>query len=91
MNYNAPHAFVTISYVPKLGEFGVLLNLFYIFFSFLLMHFSNLYMFFMNQAGSWSDLKDDAGNTLHIGKLEYKTKHGKKPDSFRARVFPRDV
>jgi hypothetical protein len=48
-------------------------------------------MFFMNQADSWSDLKDDAGNTLHIGKLEYKTKHGKKPDSFRAHVFPRDV
>jgi hypothetical protein len=36
-------------------------------------------------------LKDDAGNSLHISKLEYKTKHGKKPDSFRAHVFPRDV
>jgi hypothetical protein len=39
MNYNTPHAFVAINYVPKLGEFGVLLNLFYIFFSFLLVYF----------------------------------------------------
>jgi hypothetical protein len=45
----------------------------------------------MYQADPWEDLKDDAGNTLHIGKLEYKTKHGKKPGSFRAQVFPRDV
>jgi hypothetical protein len=45
----------------------------------------------MYQADSWLDLKDDAGNTLHIGKLEYKTKHGKKPDSVRAHVFPRDI
>jgi hypothetical protein len=36
-------------------------------------------------------LKDDAGNPLHIGKLEDQTKHGKKPDSFRAHVFPRDA
>ncbi len=34
---------------------------------------------------------DDSGNTLHIGKLEYKTKHGKKPGSFLNNVFPRDV
>ncbi len=39
MNYNAPQAFVAINYVPKLGEFGVLLNLFYILFSFLLKYF----------------------------------------------------
>jgi hypothetical protein len=45
----------------------------------------------MYQADSWEDLKDDTGNTLHIGKLEYKTTHGKKSDSFRANVFPRDV
>jgi hypothetical protein len=45
----------------------------------------------MYQADSWIDLKDDAGNSLPIGKLEYKTKHGKKPDSFRADVLPRDV
>jgi hypothetical protein len=45
----------------------------------------------MYQADSWEDMKDDAGNTLHIGKLEYKTKHGKKPGSFWAQVFPRDV
>jgi hypothetical protein len=48
-------------------------------------------MFVMYQADSWKDLKDDTGNTLHIEKLEYKTKHGMKPDSFRANVFPRDV
>jgi hypothetical protein len=36
-------------------------------------------------------MKDDAGNTLNIGKLEYKTKHGKKPGSFPDKVFPRDV
>jgi hypothetical protein len=35
----------------------------------------------MYQADSWEDMKDDAGNTLNIGKLEYKTKHGKKPGS----------
>jgi hypothetical protein len=45
----------------------------------------------MYQADSWEDMKDDAGNTLNIGKLEYKTKHGKKPGSFLDKVFPRDV
>jgi hypothetical protein len=48
-------------------------------------------LFLMYQADSWEDTKDDAGNTLHILKLEYKTKHGKKPDSYMAQVFPRDV
>jgi hypothetical protein len=48
-------------------------------------------MFSMYQANSWTDLKDEAGNTLHIGNLEYKTKHGKKANSFRVHVFPRDV
>ncbi len=33
-------------------------------------------------------MTDNAGNTLHIGKL---TKHGKKPVSFWDTVFPRDV
>jgi hypothetical protein len=47
--------------------------------------------FIMYQADSWEDMKGDAGNTLHIGKLEYKTNHGKKPGSFWAQVFPRDV
>ncbi len=45
----------------------------------------------MYQADSWEDMKDDAGNTLHIGKLEYITKHSKKPGSFWDQVFPRDV
>ncbi len=45
----------------------------------------------MLQADSWEDMKDDAGNTLNIGKLEYKTKHGKKPGSFLDKVFPRDA
>jgi hypothetical protein len=45
----------------------------------------------MYQVDSWEDMQDDTGNTLHIGKLEYKTKHGKKPGSFLNYVFPRDV
>jgi hypothetical protein len=45
----------------------------------------------MYQADSWEDMKVNAGDTLHIRKLEYKTEHGKKPGSFRAQVFPRDV
>jgi hypothetical protein len=45
----------------------------------------------MYQADSWEDVKDDAGNTFNIGKLEYKTKHGKKPASFLDEVFTRDV
>ena len=48
-------------------------------------------MFSMYQEDSWTDLKDDTGNTLDIGKLEYKTKHGKKADSFVLHVHPRDV
>jgi hypothetical protein len=36
-------------------------------------------------------MKDDAGNTLHIRKLEYITNHGKKPGPFWDQVFPRDV
>jgi hypothetical protein len=47
--------------------------------------------FLMYEEDSWEDMKDDAVNTLHIGRLEYKTKHGKKPDSFQDQVFPRDV
>jgi hypothetical protein len=48
-------------------------------------------LFFTYQGDSWDDLQDDSGNTLHISKLEYKTKHGKKPGSFLDNVFPRDV
>ncbi len=48
-------------------------------------------MFSMYQANSWTDLKADTGNTLHISKLENKTKHGKKADSFVLHVYPRDV
>ena len=40
---------------------------------------------------SWSDLKDNQGNTLHTDKLEYKTKHGKKANSFMKHGHPRDV
>ncbi len=36
-------------------------------------------------------MKDDAGNNLRISKLEYKTKHAKKADSFVSHVYPRDV
>ncbi len=45
----------------------------------------------MYQEDSWSDLKDDARNTLHMSKLEYKTEHGKKANSFVSHVYPRDV
>jgi hypothetical protein len=45
----------------------------------------------MYQEDSWSDLKDDAGNTLYFGKLEYKTKYGKNADSFLLHVHPRDI
>jgi hypothetical protein len=47
--------------------------------------------FLMYQADSWEDMKNNTGNTLHIGKLEFKTKHGKKSGSFWDQVFPRDV
>jgi hypothetical protein len=51
-----------------------------------------MYSFFLvYEADSWEDMKDDAGNTLRIRKLEYKTKHGKKPDCFQDQMFPRDV
>ncbi len=40
---------------------------------------------------SWEDMKDNAGNTLYIRKLECITKHGKKPGSFWDQVFPWDV
>jgi hypothetical protein len=47
--------------------------------------------FLMYKADSCEDMKDNARNTLHIGKLEYITKHGKKPGSFWGQVFPRDI
>ena len=40
---------------------------------------------------TWNDLKDKYGTKLHVGKLEFKTKHGKKPKSFIKHVRPRDV
>ncbi len=40
---------------------------------------------------TWNDLTDKQGNKLHAGKLEFKTKHGKKPNSFIKHVHPRDV
>jgi hypothetical protein len=47
--------------------------------------------FLMYQVHSWDGLQNDSGSTLCIGKLVYKTKHGKKPGSFLDNVFPRDV
>ncbi len=94
MNYNAPHAFVAINYVPKLGLFGLFFHfVLYIVVFFLLIYFlkSEHVFFLMYQADSWEDMKDDAGNTLNIGKLDYKTKHGKEPGSFLDGVFPRNV
>ena len=43
----------------------------------------------MYKADSWEDMTDNAGNTLHIVKLEYTTKHGKEPVSFWDKVFPK--
>jgi hypothetical protein len=40
---------------------------------------------------TWNDLTNKQGNKLHVGKLEFKTKHGKKPNSFIKYVHPRDV
>ena len=40
---------------------------------------------------TWKDLTDKQGNKLHVGKLEFKTKHGKKPNCFIKQVHPRDV
>jgi hypothetical protein len=40
---------------------------------------------------TWKDLTDKQGNKLHVGKLEFKTKHGKKLNSFIKQVHPRDV
>jgi hypothetical protein len=90
MNHNAPHAFVAVNYVSKLGLFGLLFH----FFSkvlFLQIDLILCLFFLAYQVDSWDDLQDDSGNTLHIGKLEYKTKHGKKPGCFLDNVFPRDV
>jgi hypothetical protein len=35
---------------------------------------------------TWKDLTNKQGNKLHVGKLEFKTKHGKKPNSFIKQV-----
>jgi len=40
---------------------------------------------------TWNDFTNKHGNKLHVGKLEFKTKHGKKPKSFIKHVRPRDV
>ena len=40
---------------------------------------------------TWKDLTNKQGNKLHVGKLEFKTKHGKKPISFMKHVHPRKV
>ncbi len=81
---------MAVNYVPKLGLFGLL----YRFFSIVLFLQIDLILclFFLTyQVDSWDVLQDDSGNTLHTGKLEHKTKHGKKPGSFLDNVFPRDV
>jgi len=40
---------------------------------------------------TWNDFTDKHENKLHIGKLEFKTKHGKKPNSYIKHDHPRDV
>ena len=40
---------------------------------------------------TWNDLTDKQGNKLHVGKLEFNTKYGEKPNSFIKHVHPRDV
>ncbi len=81
---------MAVNYVSKLGLFGLL----YRFFSIVLFLQIDLILclFFLTyQVDSWDNLQDYSGNTLHLGKLEYETKHGKKPGSFLDNVFPRDV
>ncbi len=53
---------------------SLILDVFYLVVFFLLMYVlkSVHFFFLMYQTDSWEDTKDDAGNTLHIGKLEYK-------------------
>jgi len=59
----------------------------------LLLHFvlSILINFHEPTDNTWNDLTDKHGNKLHVGKLEFKTKYGKKPNSFIKHVHPRDV
>jgi len=40
---------------------------------------------------TWNDLTNKHGNKLLVGKLEFKTKHGRKPSPFIKHVHPRDV
>ena len=40
---------------------------------------------------TWNDFTNKQGNKLHVGKLEFKTKDGKKPTSFVKYVHLRDV
>ena len=39
-------------------------------------------MLLKHTENTWNDLTNKQGNKLHVGKLEFKTKHGKKPNSF---------
>ncbi len=60
----------------------------------LLLQFGLLILIFMllkHTDNTWNDLTNKQGNKLHVGKLEFKTKHGKKPNSFVKYVHPRDV
>jgi hypothetical protein len=49
-----------------------------------------MFSFSCTQADSWEDIKTMLGTLSTLGNLN-KTKHGKKPGSFWAQVFPRDV
>ena len=85
---DAHHAYVAINYDPRLGEFGEFHE-----------HIFSIIAFcpvctdfhVIKTDNSWKDFTDHQGNTLHIGKLEFRTKHGKVPNSFMKHVHPRDV
>jgi hypothetical protein len=47
--------------------------------------------FYEPKDNTWNDVTDKQGNKLHVGKLEFKTKYGEKPNSFIKHVHPRDV
>ena len=50
-----------------------------------------IFMLLKHTDNTRNDFTDNQGNKLHVGKLEFKTKHGKKPNSFVKYVHPRDV
>jgi hypothetical protein len=90
---DAHHAYVAINYDLRLGFFGELLeHFFYCCFCPVVTDFNVIKLYnVIKTYDTWNDFTDHHGKTLHIGKLEFRTKHGKVPNSFAKHVHPRDV